>query len=113
MKGGTGDALFRAACSARQVQRGSGILAVQRDTAVTLLDFTDGAPPPQSLSDAEQRVAVLAVLAVRGYSNREISEQLFVTVSTIEQHLTRIFRKLQIGRRSELADALVPRDGAL
>jgi DNA-binding CsgD family transcriptional regulator len=57
----------------------------------------DGVPSAGShrLSGAEQRVAVLAA---QGYSNREISQELFITVSTVEQHLTRIYRKLNVGR---------------
>ncbi len=51
------------------------------------------------LSDAERRVASLAVL---GHTNREIARELFITVSTVEQHLTRIYRKLKITRRSKL-----------
>ncbi|THA54606.1 LuxR family transcriptional regulator [Streptomyces sp. A1136] len=51
------------------------------------------------LSDSERRVAALAV---RGDTNREIAERLCVTVSTVEQHLTRAYRKLGITRRLEL-----------
>ncbi|MDD9376605.1 AAA family ATPase [Streptomyces sp. ZAF1911] len=51
------------------------------------------------LSDAERRVAGLAV---GGYTNREISELLVITVSTVEQHLTRIFRKLGVRARRDL-----------
>ncbi|MBO0656358.1 AAA family ATPase [Streptomyces triculaminicus] len=52
------------------------------------------------LSDAEGRVALLAA---RGFSNRDISQQLFITVSTVEQHLTRVYRKLGVsGRRGLL-----------
>ncbi|WP_165949591.1 LuxR C-terminal-related transcriptional regulator [Micromonospora sp. KC207] len=51
------------------------------------------------LSEAEQRVAVLAA---HGYSNREIAHKLFITSSTVEQHLTRIYRKLQVSGRSSL-----------
>ncbi|WP_405808607.1 AAA family ATPase [Streptomyces sp. NBC_00210] len=61
------------------------------------------------LSEAEQRVASLAA---RGYSNRQIAGRLFVTISTVEQHLTRVYRKLNVKRRSELALAL-PADVAL
>ncbi|MEU1803379.1 AAA family ATPase [Streptomyces sp. NPDC019937] len=62
------------------------------------------------LSEAEQRVAELAAL---GSSNREIARKLHVTVSTVEQHLTRAYRKLQIKRRSELPSRLIstPVDG--
>jgi DNA-binding CsgD family transcriptional regulator len=52
------------------------------------------------LSAAERRVAELAV---HGYSNREIAKRLYVTVSTVEQHLTRAYRKLKVGSRAELA----------
>lgn len=55
------------------------------------------------LSDAEQRVAQLAAA---GHANRDIADQLFVTVSTVEQHLTRIYRKLGISRRADLPASL-------
>jgi len=59
-----------------------------------------------SLTDAERRVASLAVA---GQTNREIADRLFVTASTVEQHLTNVFRKLGVnGRRhlpAELAGA--------
>jgi DNA-binding CsgD family transcriptional regulator/tetratricopeptide (TPR) repeat protein len=51
------------------------------------------------LSVSERRVAVLAG---QGYTNREISTKLFITVSTVEQHLTRIYRKMAIRSREEL-----------
>jgi DNA-binding CsgD family transcriptional regulator len=55
------------------------------------------------LSDAERRVAALAAL---GSTNREISRKLCITVSTVEQHLTRVYRKLKVRRRSELSGML-------
>ncbi|TDT42691.1 regulatory LuxR family protein [Streptomyces sp. BK208] len=51
------------------------------------------------LSDAERRVADLAA---RGHTNREIAGRLAVTPSTVEQHLTRVFRKLGVRTRQEL-----------
>ncbi|WP_225798195.1 helix-turn-helix transcriptional regulator [Streptomyces aculeolatus] len=51
------------------------------------------------LSEAERKVAVLAA---SGYSNRDISMRLHVTVSTVEQHLTRVYRKLDIAGRQQL-----------
>ncbi|WP_154697880.1 helix-turn-helix transcriptional regulator [Lentzea guizhouensis] len=57
-----------------------------------------------SLTKAEQRVASLAA---SGYKNREIAERLFVTVSTVEQHLTRVFRKLNVRQRNELPISLM------
>ncbi|GGK96015.1 LuxR family transcriptional regulator [Planomonospora parontospora subsp. parontospora] len=55
--------------------------------------------PAVVLSDAERRVAVLAA---SGYTNREIAGKLYLTVSTVEQHLTRTYRKLNITRRADL-----------
>lgn len=59
------------------------------------------ADPYKYLSRAERRVAALAA---DGYSNRQIAERLVVTISTVEQHLTRIYSKLGIVRRDELPD---------
>jgi DNA-binding CsgD family transcriptional regulator len=52
-----------------------------------------------SLTDSERRVASLAVL---GYTNREIAMRLYITASTVEQHLTRVYRKLGVRRRKDL-----------
>ena len=52
-----------------------------------------------TLSDSERRVASLATF---GYTNREIAMELHVTVSTVEQHLTRVYRKLEVTRRQDL-----------
>jgi DNA-binding NarL/FixJ family response regulator len=51
------------------------------------------------LSDAEQRVAMLAAC---GYTNTQIARKLYITVSTVEQHLTRVYRKLGVAGRAEL-----------
>jgi DNA-binding CsgD family transcriptional regulator len=55
--------------------------------------------PTGGLTESERRVAAAAAL---GHTNREIAARLYVTVSTVEQHLTRVYRKLGISRRSEL-----------
>ncbi|MFC4563766.1 AAA family ATPase [Nocardiopsis mangrovi] len=52
-----------------------------------------------TLSPAEYRVASMAAL---GYTNREISKKAHITVSTVEQHLTRIYRKLNVNGRDDL-----------
>ena len=51
------------------------------------------------LTRAERRVAVLAA---RGLANQEIARTLVITVSTVEQHLTKTYRKLNIKHRHEL-----------
>jgi len=56
-------------------------------------------PEPEGLSETEQRVADLAV---RGHTNKEIASALFMSVRTVEAHLTRIYRKLGVRSRSAL-----------
>ncbi|MGX1562009.1 AAA family ATPase [Streptomyces sp. NPDC055506] len=51
------------------------------------------------LTKAEHRVALLAAY---GRTNRDISKQLYITVSTVEQHLTRVYQKLRITTRQEI-----------
>jgi DNA-binding NarL/FixJ family response regulator len=51
----------------------------------------------------QERQVVLALL--HGSSNRELADQLFVSVKTIETHLTRIYRKLECRSRSQLIAA--------
>lgn len=51
------------------------------------------------LTGAERRVAGLAA---RGDTNREIATKLNITTSTVEQHLTRVYRKLNVRQREDL-----------
>ena len=59
-----------------------------------------------SLTASERRVAQLAA---EDLSNKEIAQALFVTVKTVEVHLSNVYRKLEIGSRRQLAAALVGR----
>jgi DNA-binding CsgD family transcriptional regulator len=56
-----------------------------------------------ALTAAERRVARLAA---DGLSNREIAQALFVTVKTVELHLTSSYRKLRVPGRPQLRAAL-------
>ena len=56
----------------------------------------------------------IAVLAAAGHSSRVIAERLYLSVRTIDNHLSRIYDKLGVSRRVELASALElgqPEDG--
>lgn len=57
----------------------------------------------ESLTPSERRVAEMAA---EGHSNREIAQSLFLTVKTVETHLSHAYRKLDIRSRRELAGAL-------
>jgi len=45
-------------------------------------------------------------MAADGLSNKEIAQELFVTVKTVEMHLGNTYRKLGIRSRSELPAVL-------
>jgi DNA-binding CsgD family transcriptional regulator len=60
------------------------------------------APASDELTETERRVAELAA---RGRTNKEIAAELFMGVSTVEAHLSRVYRKLGV-RRAELASRL-------
>jgi len=43
---------------------------------------------------------------VEGQTNRDIAQALFVTLRTVETHLTSAYRKLDVSSRRDLAGAL-------
>jgi DNA-binding CsgD family transcriptional regulator len=59
------------------------------------------------LSASEERVARLAAA---GRTNREIADELFVSVKTVEATLSKAYRKLQVRSRTELGPALSAAD---
>jgi DNA-binding CsgD family transcriptional regulator len=62
------------------------------------------------LTETEHRVAVLAA---QGHSNKEIAAELFMGLSTVEAHLSRVYRKLGIRSRNALGPHLaIRRDSA-
>ena len=62
-----------------------------------------------SLTPSEKRVAGMAA---EGMGNREIAQALFVTLRTVEMHLSNAFRKLEISSRTQLVDALAEQPSA-
>lgn len=56
-----------------------------------------------SLTPSQRRVAALAA---SGLSNRQIAAELFVTLRTVETHLTMAYRKLSISSRADLPEAM-------
>lgn len=58
-----------------------------------------------NLTVTESKIAELVVL---GRRNREIAGELLISVATVEAHLTRMYRKLGVRSRTELARFLAP-----
>ncbi|MFI6132882.1 AAA family ATPase [Micromonospora sp. NPDC051141] len=66
---------------------------------------------PRSVPDSHEQLLTpgerrIASMAAAGATNREIAEAHFVTLRTVEIHLTRVYRKLGVTGRSQLRDAL-------
>ena len=64
------------------------------------------APALLGLTPTEGRVAELVA---SGSTNREVADALFVSVHTVEANLKRIYRKLGIRSRTELASRFLSR----
>ncbi|WP_242427146.1 MULTISPECIES: AAA family ATPase [unclassified Streptomyces] len=65
----------------------------------------DALPALSSLTEAELR---LARLVGQGASNQEAAAKLYLSVKTVEARLTRIYQKLDVRSRAQLAMALRP-----
>ena len=83
---------------ARTELRATGGYAVQRAVET-----------PDTLTAQE---ALIARLAGEGASNSEIAAQLFISPATVAYHLRKVFTKLGVSSRSQLAPALPAQPGA-
>jgi ATP/maltotriose-dependent transcriptional regulator MalT len=77
--------------------------AEARDELTATGEPADAAPPSPLLSAQESKIAHLAA---RGLSNREIGQQLYLSPRTVSSHLYRIFPKLDISTRGQIAARL-------
>jgi DNA-binding CsgD family transcriptional regulator len=75
--------------------------------AETELGRIAGRTSTSGLTAAEQRVADLVAA---GRTNREVAAELVVSVKTVESALTRVYAKLGLTSRSQLAARAAPRD---
>ena len=98
------DALRRA----HDIAVAGGALAL-RDRVAAELRATGARPLARMHSGVEALTATerrVAEMAAAGQSNKEIAQALFVTAKTVENHLGRVYPKLAIHSRAELAEAL-------
>ena len=72
-------------------------------TSAELARISGRAAPAGMLTTSEQRIAELVAA---GKSNRDVAASLFVTVHTVEAALTRVYRKLGVRSRTQLAHRL-------
>lgn len=60
-------------------------------------------PVPQELTELTPREREVLNLIGRGCSNREISEQLYITEGTVKTHVTHLLNRLNLRNRSQIA----------
>jgi DNA-binding CsgD family transcriptional regulator len=85
-----------------------GAAAFARRTRAELLAVGGHPAEPAELAgpDLTPQETQIARLAAAGVTNAEIATRLFVTTSTVEYHLSKVFRKLSITSRRQLAATL-------
>ncbi len=84
-----------------------GALLWAEKTRAELARIGGRAPASDGLTPAERRVAELVA---EGRSNKQVAAELVVSVRTVESTLTSIFRKLDVGSRTEMARKLAEPD---
>jgi DNA-binding CsgD family transcriptional regulator len=90
---------------ALEVFNGLGAALWADKTRAELARIGGRAPSSLDLTPTEDRVAALVAA---GSTNREVADALFVSVHTVEANLKRIYRKLGIRSRTELASKFPP-----
>ncbi|GAB2866962.1 LuxR family transcriptional regulator [Myroides odoratimimus subsp. xuanwuensis] len=96
---------------ARALFEAIGAAPWARQAEAELRPGVTAAPPgvvpllAERLTPTEARIARAVT---EGATNREIAERAFVSVKTVEATLTRIYRKLDVRSRTQLATLLVP-----
>jgi ATP/maltotriose-dependent transcriptional regulator MalT len=115
-------ALGRALLRRGRRSKAAEVLAVARDRFAVMgarlwearaAEELERAGPGRAKGDFTRAERSVARLVAQGAKNREIGQTLFMSTATVEAHLTRIYRKLDIRSRSELTRLVAAGDVSL
>ncbi|GLX47788.1 hypothetical protein Shyhy01_07380 [Streptomyces hygroscopicus subsp. hygroscopicus] len=90
------------------VRMGAAAFAERARLELTATGGRTPAHAPESDPGLTPQEARVARLAAEGATNQEIAAALFLSASTVEYHLAKVFRKLGIGSRRRLREVLPP-----
>jgi len=94
----------------RQAGAARDAAAAERRTGVLVDRCENPVTPALQATEARARLTAAeretAVLAAGGRSNREIADELYLSTRTVENRLQRVYEKLGIAGRTEVAEAL-------
>ncbi len=91
--------------SIEQVSEGYAVFSPK--LAGFVLSAFQGAPPDEPVHDEEldrlsAREQEVMRLIARGYTYKEVASELFISIKTVETHVSSVLRKLQLSNRNEL-----------
>ena len=75
-------------------------VVVEKEVYKEVSDFAVNQAELTKLNLSKREIEVLQLMS-RGMSNKEIAEQLFVSVSTIKTHSNNLFDKMEVKRRTQ------------
>lgn len=95
----------------RQLQEDGRTSSQEQLAAHDLADSTSAAAPQSGVTDLlTDRERQIAVLVTTGKRSRDVAEQLFLGKRTVDAHLARIYRKLDVSSRAALTHLLLGAD---
>lgn len=88
----------------RRVNEGDAVFS-PRLAGFVLDAYAGAAPDPvdEELDQLTQREREVMRLIARGYSYKEVAARLYISVRTVESHVSAVLRKLQLSSRHELS----------
>ena len=108
MKAGTQDQLVECLDAVRD-----GVRWIEPAVLSRALDLAMGRGPSHALQALTPRERDIAERVAQGQRNREIAEALAMSEGTVKIHLYRVFQKLGVTNRTELAILILQREAAL